>query len=94
MIPKECKLLAEWDFSMAEGRRDCYWLYMVTNCAGIPKLQESIHNSVRFDWNEMTKITHYYLSINTLAQSMQLQAEPPLYGKRNNSQGEDINGMG
>ena len=42
----------------------------------------------------MTKIAHYYLSANTLAQPMRLWAEPPLYGMRNDSQEEDANGMG
>jgi len=47
---------------VAEDRRDCYWLYVVTNCAAKPTLQEPIKDPVRFPWNEVSKIQHYYLS--------------------------------
>jgi hypothetical protein len=30
------------------------------------KLQEPIKDPARFDWNEVTKVAHYYLSVNTL----------------------------
>jgi len=46
---------------VAEDRRDCYWLYVVTNCNTEPKLQEPIKDPARFDWNEVTKVQHYWL---------------------------------
>jgi len=51
---------------VAEDRRDCYWLYVVTHCDTNPTLQPPIKDPVRFDWNEVTKVAHYYLSVNTL----------------------------
>ena len=33
---------------VAEDRRDCYWLYVVTQCGVEPKLQEPIRDPVRF----------------------------------------------
>jgi superfamily II DNA or RNA helicase len=51
---------------VAEDRRDCYWLYVVTHCDTTPTLQPPIKDPARFDWNEVTKVAHYYLSVNTL----------------------------
>ena len=52
---------------VSEGRRDHYWFYVITNCAGTPKLQEHIRNSVRFKWNDVTKIAHCCFPVNALA---------------------------
>jgi hypothetical protein len=51
---------------VAEDRRDCYWLYVVTHCDTNSTLQPPIKDPVPFDWNEVTKVAHYYLSVNTL----------------------------
>jgi len=51
---------------VAEDRRDCYWLYVVTHCDTNPTLQSPIKDPARFDWNEVTEVAHYYLSVNTL----------------------------
>src|SRR5579884_3426613 len=51
---------------VAEDRRDCYWLYVVTHCDTNPVLQPPIKDPARFDWNEVTKVAHYYLPVNTL----------------------------
>jgi len=34
------------------GRRDCYWLYVVTGCKSEPNLREPIKNPPRFPWRE------------------------------------------
>ena len=34
------------------GRRDCYWLYVVTDCKSQPKLQDPIKDPARFPWHE------------------------------------------
>jgi HEPN domain-containing protein len=52
---------------VAEDRRDCYWLYVVTNCDAEPKLA-AIKDPARFDWQEVIKVQHYSLSTTTLAQ--------------------------
>ena len=57
-------LLTPNERRVAEDRRDCYWLYVVTGCASAPKLQDPIPDPARFDWNEVTKVAHYYLSVN------------------------------
>jgi len=51
---------------VAEDRRDCYWLYVVTNCNTEPKLQKPIKDPARFDWNEVTKVQHYWLSSDAI----------------------------
>jgi len=62
---------------LAEDRRDCYWLYVVTNCDTNPTLQEPIKDPARFPWHEVTKVAHYYLSVDALTQPMQLREKPP-----------------
>ncbi len=72
MIPNDCR-------RVAEDRRDCYWLYVVTNCASQPILQEPIKDPARFEWREVTKVAHYYLSVDAL-KPMQVREESPPYG--------------
>ncbi|MFQ5851847.1 MAG: helicase-related protein [Candidatus Binatia bacterium] len=45
-------LLTPNEHRVAEDRRDCYWLYVVTNCKSKPELQEPIKDPVRFPWHE------------------------------------------
>lgn len=52
-------LLTPNERRVAEDRRDCYWLYVVTNCAAEPVLQEPIEDPARFPWHEVTKVAHY-----------------------------------
>jgi hypothetical protein len=47
---------------VAEDRRDCYWLYVVTNCRATPTLIEPLKDPARLEWTEVKKIEHYYLS--------------------------------
>ena len=42
-------LLSPNEHRVAEDRPDCFWLYVVTNCAGEPVLQEPILNPARFE---------------------------------------------
>ena len=62
------------------GRRDCYWLYIVTGCKSQPNLQEPIKNPARFPWHEVKKVDHYYLSVDALTQPMQVNEQPEPYG--------------
>ena len=55
-------LLTPNERRVAEDRRDCYWLYVVTDCDDMPRLQEPIRDPARLDWNEVTKVAHYYLA--------------------------------
>jgi hypothetical protein len=56
-------LLTPNERRVAEDRRDCYWLYVVTHCDTNPTLQPPIKDPARFEWNEVTKVAHYYLSV-------------------------------
>ncbi|RJP35128.1 MAG: DUF3883 domain-containing protein [Candidatus Omnitrophota bacterium] len=51
---------------VAEDRRDCFWLYIVTNCGTAPTLQEPIKDPARFDWNEVRKVQHYWLDVKEM----------------------------
>ena len=51
---------------VAEDRRDCYWLYVVTSCNTTPALQEPVKDPARLDWREVTKVAHYYLSVEAI----------------------------
>ena len=66
---------------VAEDRRDCFWLYVVTNCSTEPQLQEPIRDPARLDWTEVTKVAHYYLSVNAMTKPMQVREDSPPYGK-------------
>jgi hypothetical protein len=50
---------------VAEDRRDCYWLYVVTNCNATPTLQ-AIPNPAQFPWHEVQKVAHYTLSLDEM----------------------------
>jgi len=65
---------------VAEDRRDCYWLYVVTGCDTAPQLQEPIRDPARFDWNEVTKVAHYYLPVDAMTSPMQMHEDSPPYG--------------
>ena len=67
---------------VAEDRRDCYWLYVVTNCATEPTLQDPVHDPIQYDWHEVRKVQHYYLQVNAMTQPMQVrETEPPYEGE-------------
>ena len=51
---------------VAEDRPDCFWLYVVTDCASSPRLREPIHNPARFPWREVTKVRHYWMNVETI----------------------------
>ena len=74
-------LLTPNERRVAEDRRDCYWLYVVTNCATEPQLQDPIKDPARFEWNEVTKVAHYYLSVDAMTRPMQVREQSPPYGE-------------
>lgn len=62
-------LLTPNERRVAEDRRDCFWLYIVTCCAtSEPKLRPPIKDPARFSWQKVTKVQHYWLDINEVAQ--------------------------
>ena len=72
-------LLTPNERRVAEDRPDCYWLYIVTNCATEPTLQDPISAPARFRWREVTEVKHYHLSVNALTQPMEVREERPDY---------------
>jgi superfamily II DNA or RNA helicase len=73
-------LLTPNERRVAEDRRDCYWLYVVTNCDTSPTLQDPIKDPARLPWNEVTKVEHYYLSVDAMKRPMEVRERPPDYG--------------
>jgi hypothetical protein len=73
-------LLTPNERRVAEDRRDCYWLYVVTSCKSQACLQEPIKNPARFPWHEVKKVDHYYLSVDALTQPMRVRETDAPYG--------------
>ncbi len=48
---------------VAEDRRDCYWLYVVTHCDTEPRLQ-AIRDPAALPWHEVKKVDHYWLAVH------------------------------
>jgi superfamily II DNA or RNA helicase len=69
---------------VAEDRPDCYWLYVVTNCASAPVLQTPIKDPAQLEWHEVKKVEHYYLTVDALSHPMQLKEtdQSPYRGDR------------
>jgi hypothetical protein len=60
-------------------RRDCYWLYVATDCDAQPRLHVQ-RDPASLPWHEVTKVAHSYLSVDALTQPMQAREERPEYG--------------
>ena len=73
-------LLTPNERRVAEDRRECYWLYVVTNCAGQPQLQQPYADPAKLQWQEESKVQHYRLSVNIIAGQMQVREEQADYG--------------
>lgn len=74
-------LLTPNERRVAEDRRDCYWLYIVTNCNTTPTLQEPIKDPARQPWHEVVKVQHYWLEVNAMTKPMQVREERTPYDK-------------
>jgi uncharacterized protein DUF3883 len=61
---------------VAEDRRDCYWLYVVTNCADAVILQAPVADPAALDWHEVSQIAHYYLSVDALTRPIGFSERP------------------
>jgi superfamily II DNA or RNA helicase len=74
-------LLTPNERRVAEDRRDCYWLYIVTNCATAPTMQEPVRDPARFPWHEVTKVAHYWLEVNAMTRPMMVREDEIPFGK-------------
>jgi hypothetical protein len=64
---------------VAEDRRDCYWLYVVTDCNSKPILQNPIKDPAQFKWHEVSKVQHYWLEVDAMTNPMVLKEELSVY---------------
>ena len=69
--PRGSILLTPNERRVAEDRPDCFWLYVVTNCASTPVLRKRIQNPARLPWHEVTKVQHYSLDVNAMPQPLE-----------------------
>jgi superfamily II DNA or RNA helicase len=60
-------LLTPNERRVAEDRRDCYWLYVVTHCDTTPRLREPIKDPARLQWTEVVKVAHYRIDTQNLS---------------------------
>jgi superfamily II DNA or RNA helicase len=63
--PSGTVMLTPNERRVAEDRRDCYWLYVVTAAKTKPTLH-LVKDPARFPWHEVTKVSHYYLSVEEI----------------------------
>src|SRR5262249_24074615 len=73
-------LLTPNERRVAEGRRDCYWLYVVTHCRTTAQLQERVKDPARLPWHEVRKVEHYWLAVDALTRPMRVREESEHYG--------------
>jgi len=66
-------LLTPNERRVAEDRRDCFWLYVVTNCKAEATLHEPIGDPARFPWHEVAKVQHYWLEVDAMTQPMRVR---------------------
>ncbi len=52
---------------VAEDRRDCYWLYVVTECATDQPKLTAVFDPASRPWEAITKVAHFQLSSKKLA---------------------------
>jgi superfamily II DNA or RNA helicase len=74
-------LLTPNERRVAEDRRDCYWLYVVTNCNAKPELQSPIKDPAGFTWHEVSKVQHYWLEVNAMTRPMTVRDDVAPYGE-------------
>jgi hypothetical protein len=73
-------LLTPNERRVAEDRPDCFWLYVVTDCNGTPQLREPIRDPARLEWNEVSKVAHYYLAVSAMTEPIEEPDDSPPYG--------------
>jgi hypothetical protein len=73
-------LLTPNERRVAEDRRDCYWLYVVTHCDTAAQLQTPIKDPARYEWHEVTKVQHYWLEVDAMTQPAAVREPDGRYG--------------
>ncbi len=55
---------------------------VVTDCKSGPVLQNPIKDPARFQWHEVKKVEHYYLSVDAVTRPMQIKENPAQFGEQ------------
>lgn len=58
-------ILTPNEYRIAQDRRDCYWLYVVTNCGTEPKLA-AVKDPAAQAWEPVRKVQHYTIPTRSL----------------------------
>lgn len=78
--PEGTILLTPNEHRVAEDRRDCYWLYVIVDCAsGNPKLITEKDPASK-EWHEVKKVAHYTLSVKSIGGAMTMSEPKQPYG--------------
>ncbi len=65
---------------VAEDRRDCYWLYVVTDCDAQPRLHVN-KDPANLPWHEVKKVDHYWLSVDAMTKPMKVREDAHSQGR-------------
>ncbi len=72
-------LLTPNERRVAEDRRDCFWLYVITDCSASPILN-AVQDPFRYAWHEVVKVQHYWLEVDAMQSPMAVrEPTPPPY---------------
>jgi len=66
--PDGTVVLTPNEYRVAQDRRDCYWLYVVTDCKAEPKLT-TVKDPASQAWQPVRKVQHYTLSVVSLVRA-------------------------
>jgi superfamily II DNA or RNA helicase len=64
--PEGTVLLTPNEYRVAQDRRDCYWLYVITDCRSENPRIYAQKDPASYPWEPVQKIEHYILSISQL----------------------------
>ena len=60
-------ILTPNEHRVAQDRRDCYWLYVVTNCGAEPRLT-ALKDPAGQPWQPVRKVQHYTMSTREMSE--------------------------
>jgi superfamily II DNA or RNA helicase len=59
-------ILTPNEHRVAEDRRDCYWLYVVTGCGSESPRLSPVVDPAKYGWQAISKVQHFTLSLSVL----------------------------
>ncbi len=78
--PEGTILLTPNEHRVAEDRRDCYWLYIVVDCASDNPRLITEKDPASKEWHEVKKVAHYTLDVKSIAGSYRVSEPQAPYG--------------